>query len=1053
MKTNVFLISTLRKPLSLILLLALFGLISFVFVTKAVGFILVQRETETLGSYYRSIGVLENSRNPQMGDVSAGIDLIKTSPHFAYGNPAEVVSGVMLQLFNTRFLTTNATAYIKAIPAEYWPKTHNTDIWFTGELLAKEEIGSDGKQSPAEGKAIGLSLKLNIDTVLAAYPENASQGGTVVLLFLFDGNDYAIPAIRNMEVGQRYLIRAWDDWGSLPIALVGFRFQILPLDDQQLWYKPLAKDEVIDFSSPEMVDIKNRIDILNENLHSLGIIATADLSAMPRMQEASHFYTLTAGRWLNHQDDLAGAKLIVIPEELADRRKLSLGHKLQITFRPLRDTYYGQIRDGIDSILWRSYPTYQDTFEIVGIYTSRYGAVGAYIPSGSLRPGFTSTTQPQFRDEAGYTFVLDSSRSQALFVQQYQDALQSLGISLTFLDNNGAAYWTAVDPIRRSSSADALIFGLLMVAALIMAVFLYLLQFRRAYAIARALGVPGKQANSQAVLPLLLIGLLGILIGGLFSWNNALGKAKANLSSIPTPAGIAPSADLSPLFLVALCLAIFLFLIVFAWLGVQLLSRRSVFDLLQGQARRQTVQKQAEAGTSYPINSTSSPNKTASLDNTTGIIAPGRVTPVMQGKYTPASLSRYALRQALRSGAKSILTLAIALGFLFASGWLLQTMHRSQAEVNRLYANTVVEADILPVDPSASQPLGSVPHGNGFVYLNTVYSVLDSGYVISSNLEAETLWSKIQTAGSKVGLTGSVLVYAYDGPEALTAGLADPATLVFASGWDANLFAKQWTLDDLQKEGIPMILPSSLLEKSQFKMGQKVNVTEMSGSISPGVIVGQYSGGRAVTVNHVKTTVIGSEPILIPLSVLEALERSKTAFTVAHFVLDPAKNRELSQVSAELEKVIKAPGAGTQDLRFMVWDEQLKIVVLQLEKNLSILKVLFPVVMAVSALIAAGLCFLLLLQKSREAAILRVLGTTRTSVRLALIAEPFCLSILGVFIGLGLAVLLWISSGPIPLGSLLTSAGLYLAGALAGLVSGAIVITQKKPLELLQVKE
>lgn len=1053
MKTNVFLISILRKPVSLILLLTLFGLISFVFVSKAVGFILVQRETETLGSYYRSIGVLENSKDPQSGDVSAGIDLIKTSPHFAYGNSAEVVSGVMSQIFNTRFLNTNATAFIKSIPAEYWPNTHNTDIWFTGELLAKEEIGSDGKQSPAEGKAIGLSLKFNIDTVLAAYPENAQQGGTVVLLFLFDKNESAIPTIGNMEVGQRYLIRAWDDWGSLPILLVGFRFQILPLDDQQLWYKPLAKDELLNFSSPEMADIKNRIDILNENLHSLGIIATADLSAMPRMQEASHFYTLTAGRWLNHQDDLAGSKLIVIPEELATWRKLNLGDEIQLTFRPLRDTYYGQIRDGIDSILWRSYPTYQDTFTIVGIYTSRYGAVGAYIPLGSLRPGFTSTSQKQFRDEAGYNFVLDSSRSQVLFVQEYHNALQSLGISLTFLDNNGAAYWTAVDPIRRSSSADALIFGLLMVAALIMAVFLYLLQYRRAYAIARALGVPGKQANSQAVLPLLLIGLLGILIGGLFSWNNALGKAKANLSSIPTPGGIAPSADLSLLFLAALCLAIFLLLAVFAWLGVQILSRQSIFDLLQGQNRRQAERKQAETiALNRPISPIPS-NKTTPLDNAPGFVAPGRVAPAKQAKYTPASLSRYAIRQALRSGVKSILTLAIALGFMFASGWLAQTMQRSQAEIDRLYANTVVEADILPADPSASQPLGSVPHGNGFVYLNTVNSVLDSGYVISNNLEAETLWSKIQATGSQASLTGSVLVYAYDGPEALTAGLADPATLVFASGWDANLFARQWTLDDIQKEGIPMILPSSLLEKSQFEIGQKVNVTEISGSISPGVIVGRYSGGRAVTVNHVKTTVIGSEPILIPLSVLEAMERSKTAFTVAHFVLDPAKNRELSQVSAELEKVIKAPGAGTQDLRFMVWDEQLRIVVSQLEKNLSILKVLYPVIMAVSALIAAGLCFLLLLQKSREAAILRVLGTTRTAVRLALIAEPFCLSILGVIVGLGLSALLWLSSGSVPLGSLLTSVGLYLVGALAGLVSAAVLVTHKQPLELLQVKE
>ncbi|MGB4594959.1 MAG: ABC transporter permease [Anaerolineaceae bacterium] len=1052
MKTNVFLISTLRKKINLILLIILVGLISFAFVSKAVGFILVQRETEVLGSYYRSIGVLENIKDPQSSDVSAGVDLIKTSPYFAYGNPAEVVSGVMAQTFNTNYLWSNATLLLKALPAEYWPNVHNTDIWFTGKLLAKEEIGSDGKQ-PAAGRAIGWSLKFYIDTLLAAFPENAKQDSTVGLLFLFDKNESAIPAIQNMEVGQRYLIRAWDD--DLPIGLEGFfRFQILPLDDQQLWYKPLAIDEMLDFSSPEMASIKNSIDILNENLHSLGIIAASDLSALPSMQETSHINTLTAGRWLNRQDDLAGSKLIVIPEKLARLRKLNLGDELKLTFRPLRDTYYGQIRDGIDSILWRTYPTYQDSFTIVGIYTSSYGAAfTSYIPSGSLRPGFTSTTQRQFQNEAHYTFVLDSSRSQTLFAQEYQDALQSLGISLTFLDNNGSAYWAAVDPIRRSSSADALIFGLLMVAALIMAVFLYLMQHQREYAIARALGVPGRQANRQLILPLLLFGLLGILLGGLSSWNNALGKAKANLSGIPTPAGVTPSADLNSLFLVALCLAIFLLLAVFAWLGVQFLSKRSVFDLLQGHTQRQTEQKQAEAGAfNQPIPSIHS-SQTSAVNNRPGTIAPSWGTLIIQGKYTPAFLGRYVFHQALRSPVKSILTLAIAVGFMFATGWLSQTMQNSQAAIKHLYDTTLVEADILPADSSASNPLTIVPHGNGFVYLKTVNSIVDSGYVISSNLEAETLWSKVQAAGSQTGLTNSVSVYAYDSPEALTSGLADPGALVFASGWDVKLFARQRTLEDIQKEGIPMLFPSSLLEQSQLEIGDQVKITEMSGSISPGVIVGQYSGGRAVTVNHVKTKIIGSEPILIPLSVLEAMERSRTAFTVAHFVLDPSKNRELSQVSEVMEKVIKAPGAGTRDLRFMIWDEQLRIVVDQLEKNLSILKVLYPVVMAVSALIAAALCFLLLLQKSRGAAILRVLGTTRAAVRLALIAEPFSLSILGVIIGLGLSVILWISSGTVSVSTLLTSAGLYLAGALIGLVSGAILITNKPPLELLQVKE
>ena len=44
---------------------------------------------------------------------------------------------------------------------------------------------------------------------------------------------------------------------------------------------------------------------------------------------------------------------------------------------------------------------------------------------------------------------------------------------------------------------------------------------------------------------------------------------------------------------------------------------------------------------------------------------------------------------------KSFLTLAIALGFMLASGWIRQTMERSRMEVDRLYDTTVVEADII----------------------------------------------------------------------------------------------------------------------------------------------------------------------------------------------------------------------------------------------------------------------------------------------------------------------------------------------------------------------
>jgi len=44
----------------------------------------------------------------------------------------------------------------------------------------------------------------------------------------------------------------------------------------------------------------------------------------------------------------------------------------------------------------------------------------------------------------GYSFVLDSSNHETQFIQEYKAPLQSLGINLTFLENNGPAYWAAV---------------------------------------------------------------------------------------------------------------------------------------------------------------------------------------------------------------------------------------------------------------------------------------------------------------------------------------------------------------------------------------------------------------------------------------------------------------------------------------------------------------------------------------------------------------------------------------------------------------------------------
>src|SRR5512142_1638456 len=107
---------------------------------------------------------------------------------------------------------------------------------------------------------------------------------------------------------------------------------------------------------------------------------------------------------------------------------------------------------------------------------------------------------------------------------------------------------------------------------------------------------------------------------------------------------------------------------------------------------------------------------------------------------------------------------------MLAAGWIRQTIERSRIEVKRLYDTTVVEADILLADQSILSSGGQRTKGSGFVYLKTIEGVLNSGYIKSSALEADTVWPKIGRFDSPETITADFPVYAYDSPEAFTSG-------------------------------------------------------------------------------------------------------------------------------------------------------------------------------------------------------------------------------------------------------------------------------------------
>ena len=217
----------------------------------------------------------------------------------------------------------------------------------------------------------------------------------------------------------------------------------------------------------------------------------------------------------------------------------------------------------------------------------------------------------------------------------------------------------------------------------------------------------------------------------------------------------------------------------------------------------------------------------------------------------------------------------------------------------------------------------------------------------------------------------NVTYYGLNQPEAYCA--RNGIEITYAPGWDNGIFAEEWSPDNVHKKRLPVVLSANMFAQLGLEFGDEVYIyaecdqtKEGNGGSSIGkyLVVGQYTGQASME----------GDPVLLGLSALLAAEERlalEPAYSVAEFVLDPVKNRELSARREELKELVAQPNAGALDLTLVLWDEELTQVVGPLEQNVRLMSVLYPVTAALSVLIAIGVSVLLLFQSAREMAALR----------------------------------------------------------------------------------
>lgn len=705
--------------------------------------------------------------------------------------------------------------------------------------------------------------------------------------------------------------------------------------------------------------------------------------------------------------------------------------------------------------------------------------LGVYWPAGHL-------------PSTWYSFMLADTRTELTFLHQYREVLRGLGLDLALFQAGSGGFWSAVEPILLVTFLNAAIFSVVLLMVLILVAFIYLRQRRRDFAIMRALGTPIHKIFFKLCLSVLLIGLPAAVIGGGLAWNFAVQQANNTLAPFAEMAAeetanpylglsnhlnasaairAAAETEISMTWFFGLVGRVALLFLIIITMGFIIPLRRPILIQLQGGSTRKAPKARktvVQAPAPTPEEIMAAMGKLPNLNEVT-------YSKRRRNKFTNGF--HFTKAHIFRSAAKTTLGFAIALFFILALGWLQETMRSTEESVDYLFDNTVVTVEMIPdilgvpgTFPFMTHMLMTNLGSSQVVDMLAPEGVINNAIIFHAEEDGSYYenWDEIvgfDRFGSRAQNNVSASIGRLFGVGSLQM-LIEANSVELAGDEDEQLvatfrieFMEGFYMDNFTHFGdfgldnpIPVIIPQSLADLRGLAPGDRAWLAHapltphwVHFRLIPIIIAGVHN---ELIINRpgLETTTI------VPIRALDALGGWLSLYHHAALTVNTTHNREL--VAARNE-ILEIAGSRTSTVRtvgveVVFMDEEIRFVVGAMNQILILLEVMYPIAVALAVAIGAAMAMLMMMQMAKNAAIMRVLGTSERKTILLLCSEQLAVCLIGLAAGLAALIFFSLGFGPAQLATL---AVLYFAGAIAGSVAGAVIIAMRAPLDLLQVRE
>ena len=840
--------------------------------------------------------------------------------------------------------------------------------------------------------------------------------------------------INSLEVGRRYAFVARYEPITATIYDLPHAYDlsdsIIETWSNTVWDITDAPDNWIE--TEEYAEAKKVQEMINLNYHTFDMVYTDDMGSIMRFANGN--MAIVDGRSIGPNDSTTNPNVCVVSREFAQENGLNVGDTITMQLGDKLFEQYGSL-GAVPLVPARASDNYTQTeLEIVGIYANidaesdrvkepnwvySYNAI--FLPKALLNVSEEELENHSFAP-GEFSFKIENAWDIPAFLEAADSVIKPsiIGASLIFEDQG----WPDImDGFESAKQLGFIRIGVLSAAVLVATWFvamLYITGRKKDYAVMRVLGTDTGKANKAMLLPFMVLSTIAVIVSAVCAFiytqdNIAESNALVVLSEFVIDTSISP-------WIVCLSAAAAIVLaFVIAYLMLHRLGKRSPLELIQDNQTKK--RKQKEKVIAAP--------ETAVIINTYSNIVANNFTKYK--KYARHFTWKYIFRHIRRTVPKALLTVLLAALLLNVVGQL-NIMRDSYAY---LVEHTEVTSNFI-----GGIPLASIDKLEESGYAKSIYYAADKSLdvnnsqtqlVITNNVERycgdaeinitygagydEKCFDKRQnviilnnSTAEMFGLTygDSVIVTPFKYMESMQSGyiMRHREKYPDDTRTDEEIFALylEEAVDTYSKKAVEFVIAGTFEVISQEDIGSFDNT-----AFTPGSHMFNTDFGKLTTLDIAEATV--------------------------------ADNNLVDEYREFGEKL--AGGSVTEGVMFVMDTSKLE----NLRNTLRLVEMLYPIAVVVTLVIGAFLCGLIIVQTSKDIAIMRVLGTSKAKTCTILVLEQMILCIFGIIIA---GIILYIR------GAILQTLWVLCVYALVILLASIIAASMaslKNVLELLQTKE